>query len=82
MYPVHVDTVSKEEVAQIGIVRVEALWLHYRERLQHEESSVIKALGEEAQTQVHGIYEEKQIVFILSLKKNIYFLITKYREMP
>lgn len=55
-YLVHVDTVAQEEVAQVGGVSTLGLLLQGGEGLQHGEGCVLLALGDQAQTQVHGIY--------------------------
>lgn len=57
---IHGNTVSEEEVAKVGGVVAEAVRLQRRERLQDVKSRVLKALGDEAQTQVHGIYKKKK----------------------
>lgn len=56
MYRIHVDTVSEEEVAHVGVVAVGVFRLQRGESLQHVESRVLLALGDEGQAQVHGIY--------------------------
>lgn len=53
-YRIHGNTVSEEEVAEVGGV---GLRLQCRESLQDVKSRVLKALSDEAQTQVHGIYK-------------------------
>lgn len=53
-YRIHGNAVSEEEVAEVGGV---GLRLQCRESLQDVKSRVLKALGDEAQTQVHGIYK-------------------------
>ena len=58
VYRAHVDTVSEEETAKIGGVRV-AVIVHGKSP-QDVESCVLQALGDEAQTQVHGIYKKKK----------------------
>lgn len=58
MYRVHVDTVSEEEVAQVGGIGTEAIRLQSGESLQDVKRCVLLALGDEAQTQVHGIYKK------------------------
>lgn len=58
MYRVHVDTVSEEEVAQVGGVCADAIRLQCGESLEELKSRVLQALGDEAQTQVHGIYKK------------------------
>lgn len=58
MYHVHADTVSEEEVAQVGRVSVGTIRLQCGESLQDVESCVPLVLGDEAQTQVHGIYRK------------------------
>lgn len=56
-YCIHGNTVSEEEVAKVGGVGAEAIRLQRRESLQDVKGRVLKALGDEAQTQVHGIYK-------------------------
>lgn len=58
MYRVHVDTVSEEEVAEVGGIGTEAIRLQSGESLQDVKRCVLLALGDEAQTQVHGIYKK------------------------
>lgn len=58
VYRVHVDTVSEEEVPQAGGVCIDAIRLQRGEILQDLESSVLQALSDEAQAQVHGIYKK------------------------
>jgi len=59
-YRVHVDTVTEEEVAQVGGFCVEAFRLQCGESLKDVKSRVLLALGDEAQAQVHGIYRKKK----------------------
>ena len=51
---------AQEEVALTGYVRAASFSLKGGEGLQHGEGGVLVALGDQAQTKVHGIYREQE----------------------
>lgn len=55
LYHIHVNTVSEEEIANIGGISVQVVRLQRRKSLQDVKCAVLKALRYEAQAQVHGI---------------------------
>ena len=58
VYHVHVHAVSEEEAPQAGAVRAGGLPLQSGEALEDPEGRVLHALSDEAQTQVHSICTE------------------------
>jgi hypothetical protein len=63
-YHVHVDAVSEEEAPQGGAIRARDLPMLRGEALEDPEGRVLHALSDQAQTQVHSICTENNMLSV------------------